>query len=46
MHLAERLAEQVRARLQVRAVVEVLEPGSLPRSTHKSKRVVREGQPG
>ena len=45
-HLAERLAEQIRARLQVRAVVEVLEPGSLPRSTHKSKRVVREGQAG
>jgi len=46
MHLAERLSEQIRARLQVRAVVEVLEPGSLPRSTHKSKRVVREGQAG
>jgi phenylacetate-CoA ligase len=46
MRLAERLAAQIRARLQVRAVVEVLEPGSLPRSTHKSKRVVRGRQSG
>jgi phenylacetate-CoA ligase len=43
---AERLAEEIRARLQVRAVVEVLEAGSLPRSTHKSRRVVREGLSG
>lgn len=42
---AQRLAEEVRARLQVQAVVEMLDAGSLPRSTHKSKRVVREGLP-
>ncbi len=43
---AEGLAEDLHARLQVRAVVEVLEAGSLPRSTHKSRRVVREGMDG
>jgi len=41
--LARRVAEEIRARLQVRAVVDVLAAGVLPRSTHKSKRVVREG---
>ena len=37
------LAEAVRAELTVRAIVELVPDGSLPRSTHKSKRVVREG---
>lgn len=37
----EELARTVRAELTVRAVVEVVPPGSLERSTHKSKRVVR-----
>jgi phenylacetate-CoA ligase len=37
----EELAKTVRAELTVRAVVEVVPPGSLERSTHKSKRVVR-----
>lgn len=36
------LASAVRAELTVRAVVEVVPAGSLERSTHKSKRVVRE----
>lgn len=40
---AESIADEIRSRLQVRAIVEILEAGALPRSTHKSKRVVREG---
>lgn len=40
--LASDLAAEIRARLQVRAEVEVLSPGELPRSSHKSKRVVVE----
>jgi phenylacetate-CoA ligase len=42
--LAERLGTALRADLQVRAVVDVLEPGSLPRTTHKAQRVVRAPQ--
>lgn len=42
----ERLAQEIKAKLQVRALVEVLPRGTLERSTHKSKRVVRqEGRP-
>lgn len=41
--LADRVATEIRARLQVRALVDVLPTGTLPRSTHKSRRVVREG---
>ncbi len=41
--LADSLAHEVKARLQVRALVDVLPLGTLERSTHKSKRVVREG---
>jgi len=40
--LGERLSRAVRERLQVRAQVRVEPPGSLPRSTHKARRVVRE----
>lgn len=39
---AEDLAAAIRAELTVRAVVEVTEPGALPRQTHKSQRVVRD----
>ncbi|MEM5386656.1 AMP-binding protein [Paraburkholderia phymatum] len=41
--IAERLAHEIRAKLQVRATIEIVAAGSLPRSTHKSRRVVREG---
>lgn len=41
--VAERLAHEIREKLQVRASVDIVPAGSLPRSTHKSKRVVREG---
>lgn len=41
--LAHDLAHEIRARLQVRAIVDLLPLGTLERSTHKSKRVVREG---
>lgn len=40
--IADDLTREIRARLQVRATVELLQPGSLPRNTHKAKRVVRE----
>lgn len=40
--VGERLAQEIRARLSVRAVVEVLAAGALPRNTHKAKRVLRE----
>lgn len=40
--LAARLAAEVRAKLQVRAIIELAEPGTLPRSTHKAKRILRE----
>ncbi len=39
---ASRLAEQLRSELQVRAAVEPLAPGSLPRTTHKASRLVEE----
>jgi phenylacetate-CoA ligase len=39
---AARLAERCRADLTVRCDVHAAEPGSLPRSTHKSHRVVRQ----
>jgi phenylacetate-CoA ligase len=39
--VGERLAQEIRARLSVRAIVEVLEAGALPRNTHKAKRVLR-----
>ncbi|MEU8367376.1 phenylacetate--CoA ligase family protein [Micromonospora tulbaghiae] len=39
--VARELAHAVRAELTVRAVVETVPEGALPRSTHKSKRVVR-----
>jgi phenylacetate-CoA ligase len=39
---AERLAARFRTELNVRCVVETVEPHSLPRATHKSRRVVRE----
>jgi len=38
----EQLAKTIRAELTVRAVIEPVPSGSLVRSTHKSKRVVRE----
>jgi len=37
-----RLTDALRAALQVRAIVEVVEPGVLPRTTHKAKRILRE----
>jgi phenylacetate-CoA ligase len=40
---AQRLEQEIRARLQIRAQVDVLDAGALPRSTHKARRVVREG---
>ncbi|MQA03287.1 MAG: AMP-binding protein [Streptosporangiales bacterium] len=40
---AEQLTAAVRAELNVRCYVDVVAVGTLPRSTHKSKRVVREG---
>jgi phenylacetate-CoA ligase len=42
---AQQLEQEIRARLQIRAQVELLEAGQLPRSTHKARRVVREGLP-
>lgn len=41
-NLTVRLTDALRAALQVRAVVEVVEPGVLPRTTHKAKRILRE----
>ncbi|MFJ9534449.1 phenylacetate--CoA ligase family protein [Herbaspirillum sp. NPDC101396] len=40
--LAARLTQEIKQRLQVGALVEVLPQGTLARSTHKAKRVVRE----
>jgi phenylacetate-CoA ligase len=40
--LADRLAAMLRRDLSVRAVVEILTPGTLPRTTHKARRVVHE----
>ncbi|NKQ51660.1 phenylacetate--CoA ligase [Amycolatopsis sp. K13G38] len=39
--LPARLSAALRAELQVRAVVDVVPPGELPRTTHKARRVVR-----
>ena len=40
--VAHELAKSMRAELTVRAVVEAVPAGSLERSTHKSKRVLRQ----
>jgi phenylacetate-CoA ligase len=40
--VGERLAQRLRDKLQVRFHVEVLEPGTLPRTVHKAKRVIHE----
>jgi phenylacetate-CoA ligase len=40
---ARELADAVRAQLGVRCIVTPVSAGTLPRSTHKSRRVVREG---
>ncbi|KAA9157617.1 phenylacetate--CoA ligase [Amycolatopsis acidicola] len=39
--LPAKLATALRAELQVRAVVDIVAPGQLPRTTHKARRVVR-----
>jgi phenylacetate-CoA ligase len=41
--LADRLAAALWSELQVRAVVDIVAPGALPRTTHKARRVVRAG---
>lgn len=41
--LAERLADEIRGQLKVRAYVEVVPRGELPRSTHKANRVTSIG---
>jgi len=38
--LAAQIAHRIRERLTVRAVVDVVDPGTLPRSVHKAKRIV------
>jgi len=40
--IGERLQQRLREKLQVRFNVEVLEPGALPRTVHKAKRVIHE----
>jgi phenylacetate-CoA ligase len=40
--LGERLSQRLREKLQVRFHVEVVPPGSLPRTVHKAKRVIHE----
>lgn len=40
--LGERLAAKLREQLQVRFDVEVLKAGTLPRTVHKAKRLIRE----
>ena len=40
--VGERLSQRLREKLQVRFNVEVLEPGTLPRTVHKAKRVIHE----
>jgi phenylacetate-CoA ligase len=40
--IGERLSQRLREKLQVRFHVEVLEPGALPRTVHKAKRVIHE----
>jgi phenylacetate-CoA ligase len=43
--LGGRLATALRAELQVRAVIDIVAPGELPRTTHKARRVVRADEP-
>ncbi|MGB3439076.1 MAG: AMP-binding protein [Actinophytocola sp.] len=43
--LRGRLAAALRADLAVRAVIDIVAPGELPRTTHKARRVVRAGEP-
>ncbi|GAB3434798.1 phenylacetate--CoA ligase family protein [Actinophytocola sediminis] len=43
--VAGRVAAALRADLSVRAVVDIVEPGTLPRTTHKARRVVRANEP-
>jgi phenylacetate-CoA ligase len=40
--IGEVLSQKLRERLQVRFHVDVLEPGMLPRTVHKAKRVIHE----
>jgi len=40
--VGERLAQRLREKLQVRFHVEVVPPGTLPRTVHKAKRVIHE----
>ena len=40
--IGEKLSQRLREKLQVRFHVEVLEPGTLPRTVHKAKRVIHE----
>ncbi len=40
--IAERISAALRKSLNVRAIVEVLDEGILPRTTHKAKRILRE----
>src|SRR3546814_4546792 len=42
--LAEDVAKVIRDRLTVRAVVEIVPAGSLPRAVHKAKRILRKDQ--
>src|SRR3546814_7643472 len=42
--LAEDVAKVIRDRLTVRAVVEIVPAGSLPRAVHKAKRIMRKDQ--
>lgn len=41
-NLGEQLAQRLREKLQVRFHVDVVAPGSLPRTVHKAKRVIHE----
>ena len=40
--LSESLGARLREKLNVRFDIEVLEPGALPRTVHKAKRVIKE----
>lgn len=41
-HVGAKLAQRIRERLGVHAIVDVLKPGALERSTHKARRVIRQ----
>ena len=41
-HVGALLAQRVRERLGVHAIVDVLQPGTLERSTHKARRIIRQ----